>query len=92
MVVQPIGYTAFYIMTFSNQEGAGRFYFTYTENAQLYYGLDQPITPMAFYTRFFYRDGYVTPETLDGKIFKVPAQPYRNEDYNENGTPNLNAK
>ena len=51
IVIQPMGYTAFYIMSFEQDS----FYFTYTNNAQLYYGKEQPISPMAFYTRFFYK-------------------------------------
>lgn len=50
IVIQPISYTAFYVMNFAN----AKFNFLYTKNAQLYYGTEQSISPMNFDTRFFY--------------------------------------
>ena len=85
IVIQPIGYTAFYIMTYSQN----KFYFTYTRNAQLYYGLDQPISPMGFYTRFFYRKNEIRPNDRDLPTIQVPSQPYRQIDYDEEGSPIL---
>lgn len=50
IAISPMGYAAYYIITFSN----GRLVFRYTKNAQLYYGNDQTLSILDFYTRFFY--------------------------------------
>ena len=71
MVIQPIGYTAFYLMTFKN----GQFIFNFTKNAQRYYGKEYTVTPAAFYDRFFYKTGEVDINEEDS-IIKVFAEHY----------------
>jgi len=85
MVIQPIGYTAFYIMTYDK----GRFNFKYTRNAQLYYGTEQPITPAPFDTRFFYRLNDFNIVQQDPGL-NIPAKPYRDADYIDD-QPNYSA-
>jgi len=52
IAIQPMGYAAFYLISVVDKKVK----FTFTRNAQLYYGNNSPVSILDFYTRFFYKD------------------------------------